>query len=91
MELADDKEPLFYKLHDKVAAGETHLSLGFFVRLSDKKNDCNCVLTKERSKAGKYPASWIISNNKSINGGDELVLYRKKVKTVKMQLDNVAL
>ena len=52
-----------------------------------------------KSESGEYPAiieCALISNNKSIKPGDELVLYREKhtvekVKTVRMQLDSVAL
>ena len=82
-----------------VAPGQTYHSMAFFIRLSETPDDCNCVLKKVKSEAGAFPANIdcsVISNNKSIKPGDELVLYREKVvvekvKTVRMQLDNVAL
>ena len=82
-----------------VAPGQKYPSLAFFIRLSETKDDCNCVLKQVKSNAGDFPAiidCSVISNNKSIKAGYELVLYREKVvvekvKTVRMQLDNVAL
>ena len=103
-ELADDKHPLFFMMYSNmrfgmVAPGHNYPSIAFFIRLSETVEDCNCVLKTVRSESGEFPAiieCAVISNNKAIKAGDELVLYREKVtvektKTVRMQLDNVAL
>ena len=73
-------------------------SMAFFIRSSDKLDECNCCIKKVKSESGEYPSiieCTVISNSKKVSAGEELVLYRERTvkvveKTVKVSLDNAA-
>ena len=74
-------------------------SMAFFIRSSEKLDECNCCIKKVKSESGEYPSiieCTVISNSKKNSVGEELVLYREKTvkvveRTAKVELANVPL
>ena len=78
--------------------GKDLISIAFLIRSSDKQEDCNCTVKKVKSENDDYPTTIecaIITTNKRVATGEELVLYREKVvkaapKVVPVILESVA-
>ena len=97
-EIDDQKEAFFVcgsgnKRYSIMTPDKHVVSIAFHIRSSDKSDECNCALVKKRSESGVYPSiveCTVINNTKKIAAGDELVVYRERVKTVVVKKHMVA-